>query len=87
MQSESTTLSNYMHPDSKSVEPPLTPTVPPAMAFLQPSHTSMPPIPESPTAEPSRNTNIYRASFVDDMAHKVSHRKSPLTYSSASKDW
>lgn len=92
MQSESTTLSQYMHSDTKPILPTQAPST--AVAGLsqaatmpQPSSTLQPIAESASLSEPIKNTNIYRASFVDDMAHKVSHRKSPLTYSSADKDW
>ncbi|KAK3700283.1 hypothetical protein RRG08_033560 [Elysia crispata] len=86
MQSESTILSNYMHPDSKTMEQPQTPVIGSTPVPSATLNGPLTPSAESMT-EPSKDTNIYRATFVDDMAHKVSHRKSPLTYTSASKDW
>ncbi|RUS85380.1 hypothetical protein EGW08_006865, partial [Elysia chlorotica] len=102
VRSESTTLSNYMHQDSKPEEPSQTPQVTgptpaPSATIMQqqpsglltPTTITLAAFTESraESSQVKHPTNIYRAGFVDDMTHKVSHRKSSLTYMSAQNDW
>ncbi|GFN73705.1 neurogenic locus notch homolog protein 1-like [Plakobranchus ocellatus] len=101
--SQSTTLSHYMHPEFPPTQPAQTPPpFPDTLTAPSATTTGSPPAQQQPdlhknsipnTAIPSkasetpRSTNIYRAGFVDAMAHHVARRKSSFTYRSAFRDW